>query len=49
MPQITRSLLRARNSRVSTAVTDSASSCAISSVVKPPIDLQDQRLSVFDR
>ena len=35
-PQMTRSLLRARNSRVSTAVADSASSRAISSVEKPP-------------
>src|SRR4029077_3860753 len=35
-PQMTRSLLRARNRRVSTAVEDSASSCAISSVENPP-------------
>src|SRR5262249_29020352 len=36
MPQDTRSLLRARNSRVSTAVEDNDSSRAISSVEKPP-------------
>src|SRR5262249_17000762 len=36
MPHRTRSLLRARNSRVSTALGESASSRAISSVEKPP-------------
>ena len=48
-PQMTRSLLRARNRRVSTAVEDSSSSRAISSVGEAAEDLQHQGLAILER